>query len=308
MSVAITIKTYRRPERVVDCVRSIETYCDVPFRLYIADDSPSGLRPLELYRDLERRGHYVHIFEEHVSVTSARNFLLGQLQNEKHVLRLDDDFLFGPQTSLTAMINVLEACPHIGAVSSVERQLGQGKGKEDGELSDKQGFLLRESGALRKLEMPLELVNWHSTPDGVRFAAFDFTRNFLLIKRKVFDTVRWREELFLKGEHLAFMRDLAANYWGLAQTPDSIHLHDSRGQDSELYARARQGSGPGAVEDDSPSLIFFRDLQAVSDINFRRLYSLEGFLRSFWGKSFLFVFRKLQVFGKVWSQNGRAGG
>lgn len=307
MSVAITIKTYRRPERVVDCVRSIETYCDVPFRLYIADDSPSGLRPLELYRDLGRRGHYVHIFEEHVSVTSARNVLLGQLQKENYVLRLDDDFLFGPQTSLTAMINVLEACPHIGAVASVERQLGRGKGKEDGELSDKQGFLLRDSGALRKLEIPLELVNWRATPDGVRFAPFDFTRNFLLIKRKVFNNVRWREELFFESEHLGFMHDLFANNWGLAQTPDSVHLHDCRGQDSELYARARQGSGPGTVQGGSTFARIFGGVKG-SAISFRRLYSLESFIKSFWGKLFLFVRRKLQFFSKVSRPNGRAGG
>ena len=238
--IAILIKTYRRPSQLEMCISSIIKFSDVSYRLYIIDDSPSELRPLDLYRSLESAGHCIVLPEKQVSVTYARNYLVDQLKDEAFVLRLDDDFLFNDETCISRMIDVLLSNNAIGAVSSIERQLGDGKGVRDGDLSDKQGVFVREGRVLHKLCMPVDAVSWMTTESGARYSLFDFTRNCLLIKREVFEKVRWREELFIQGEHSAFMLDLKRAGYFPAQTPDSIHCHDERLTKDASYLDARR--------------------------------------------------------------------
>ena len=238
--IAIIIKTYCRARQVKTCIDSIFSFVDHPFRIYLADDSPKHEHPSSLYEKLIDEGHYVRFFDSKVSVTHARNYLVEQLQDEPYVLRIDDDFIFSHETSLSAMVDVLRVSDVIGAVSSVERQLGDGKGVRDGELSDKQGFFVREGRALHKLCMPVNAVSWMTTDRGTSYSLFDFTRNCLLIKREVFEKVRWREELFIQGEHSAFMLDLKRAGYFLAQTPDSIHCHDERSAKEASYLDVRK--------------------------------------------------------------------
>ena len=237
--IAVIIKTHRRPWQITRCIESIYEHCDKPYRIYIADDSPLQ-QPVDLYKDLESDGHDVYLFDSQISVTYARNYLVSQLQDESYVLRIDDDFLFSKETSLSKMVDVLESSTSIGAVSSFERQLGDGKGIRHEELSDKQGFFFRDGRVLNKICVPVESVNWLLTENGVRYGYFDFTRNCLLIKREVFEQVKWREELFIQGEHSAFMLDLKRAGFLLAQTPDSIHCHDERLAKEASYLDVRK--------------------------------------------------------------------
>ena len=106
----------------------------------------------------------------------------------------------------------------------------------DGEFSAKQGHIFLENGILLRTNVPHQAWTY-MTARGVRFAYANFTRNFLLIRRAVFDTVRWDEDLYIQGEHLAFMLDLQRAGWLLAFTPESVHLHNEEGEDaSNNYA------------------------------------------------------------------------
>ena len=98
--VAIVIKTYRRPVQVRACIDSIYKFCALPYKIYIADDSPFE-QQVELYEVLKSEGHAVYLFDSQVSVTYARNYLVSQLHDEPYVLRIDDDFLFSKETSLS---------------------------------------------------------------------------------------------------------------------------------------------------------------------------------------------------------------
>lgn len=238
--IAIILKTYCRPEVLQQCIQSILEYCDLPYRIYIADDSPINQQPLKMYEMLVREGHFVQVFEDRISVTYARNLLVEQLQDEQYVLRIDDDFLFTKNTSLEVMIDVLNSIDKIGAVSSIEKQLGDGKGVKDGELSDKQGYFFNYNRILYKVSFPVDAIDWMLTENGNRYACLDFTRNFLLIKRSVLDKVKWREELVIQGEHSAFMLDLKRAGYLLAQTPDSVHFHDERMAKSQSYINSRR--------------------------------------------------------------------
>lgn len=238
--IAIQIKTFNRPERLVLTVESIRRWCDVPYRLYIGDDGPVGPAVAELYAGLEQEGHDIIRFADRLNVTTARNRMVARLRDEAFVLRLDDDFNFTADTRLRAMLSVLAARPEIGAMSGLERQVG-GDRRAEG-LSDKQGLMILRGSTLHKVNIPAS--DWmYQQVDGVRFAYANFTRNFLLIRRAVFAQVKWREELVIQGEHSAFMMDLQKAGWALAFTPDSLHVHDESPRPAAAgYAAARRST------------------------------------------------------------------
>jgi len=115
-------------------------------------------------------------------------------------------------------------------LSDLERQIGSGKGTASGEISSKQGHIFLENGILIRTNVPPQAWTYLTT-HGLRFAYANFTRNFLLIRRNVFATVRWDEDLLIQGEHLTFMLDLQKAGWLLAFTPESVHLHNEEGED-----------------------------------------------------------------------------
>jgi GT2 family glycosyltransferase len=228
-TVAILIKTYLREGAVNSLVQTIEKYCDVPYKLYIADEFPLSKAKKSLYKELEQQGHKVVIFDESkpVSVCLARNRLVGFVDKEEYILRLDDDFHFHPGTSIANMLNILEHCPEIGALSDIEIQGVDGKGIKAGEVSSQQGFFFYNdiNKVLYKQPVPLSLWIWQKV-GMLRYAHADFTRNFLLIRKAVFEDVSWNESLQIHGEHTEFMLRLKKTGWQLAFTPDSSHIHN----------------------------------------------------------------------------------
>lgn len=241
--VAILIKTYNRPGRLLKAISSIREFCLEPYRLYIADDGEISADVNRLYDELRSEGHYIKIYPERVNVTTARNHLVSMLGPEEFVLRLDDDFNFTPETDLGAMVTVMKNRPEISAMSDLERQLGNGKGVLSGEISSKQGHTFLKDDVLHKMCVSHQCWNYLKVCD-VRFAYANFTRNFLLIRRMVFDRVKWRDDIEVHGEHAAFMLDLQAAGWALAFTPDSIHVHnESAAGDQTGYGRIRHATG-----------------------------------------------------------------
>jgi hypothetical protein len=61
--------------------------------------------------------------------------------------------------------------------------------------------------------------------DGYKYAKADFTRNMILLKREVFNKIKWDERLKFSGEHLDFLLQIKNSEWDLVFTPDSIHKH-----------------------------------------------------------------------------------
>lgn len=269
--VAIGIKTFNRGERLQKCVSAIIEHCDIPYRLYIADDGEITPAVASLYDQLAADGHVIRRYEQRVNVTTARNELVSLVEDEDFFLRLDDDFMFCPETNLGAMLTVMQRYPHLGAIAGIERQMGDGKGVPSGTISNAQGHMFILDGTLYKACLPVDDWIW-SDAGGVRFAMANFTRNFLLIRKAVFETVRWNENLIIQGEHSAFMLDLQRAGWGLAFTPDSIHLHDESGAaPSEEYRRARHRStGEEAMRAE------FRKHYGVKRIRLLHLAELAG--------------------------------
>ena len=252
--IAVLIKTLDREEALVTCLRSVRERLreqGIDHRIYLADDGPVPPGKRSLYDDLRERGHAVLELEERVGASAARNRLLGRLEDEPLVLRMDDDFELTDETDIAAMQAVLEDVPELGAVGDLERQVGDGKGVFSGQISDGQGFFERRDGTLVRRLLPPDDFEWERA-GGHRYARCDFTRNLLLIRRAVFDDVRWEERLPFAGEHEDFMLQLAAADWGVAFTPDSVHSHRDdlarRGRSTRSGEPARRRAKRAAME------------------------------------------------------------
>lgn len=244
--VAVLIKTLGREEALTNCVRSVRNRLGeqgISHRIYLADDGPVPEAKQRLYRRLRDEGHLVVEFAERVGGSRARNELADRLEEERWVLRMDDDFELAEETDVRAMRTILRDVPHLGVVADLERQIGDGKGVFSGQISRAQGFFEREGEILvSRLFPPAAFEYVWAGPH--RYAHCDFTRNMLLIRREVLREVRWEERLPFAGEHEDFMLQLAEAGWGIAFTPDSVHRHRddlaSAGPDGLREDRSRQ--------------------------------------------------------------------
>lgn len=225
--IAVLIKTLGRDMALFNCLHSVRERLEeqsLSHRIYLADDGPVGERKRELYDSLRKRGHLVLEYDERIGVSRARNELADRLEDERLVLRMDDDFELTGETDVAAMGSILEEVPSLGVIADLERQVGLGKGTFSGRLSDAQGYFERRGSLLERQMFPSGAFDYE-TAGGCRFARCDFTRNLLLIRREVLEEVRWEDRLAFAGEHEDFLLQLGVADWEVAFTPESIHRH-----------------------------------------------------------------------------------
>ena len=223
--VALYIKTFLRNPCLFEVVDSIGRYGrDLDYRIYVTDDGEIDEERAGLYERLERDGHCVIRLPFDLGASAGRNAGLEYIE-EPYVLRMDDDFVFTSWTRVERMIAVLEDCPEIGAVADLESQRYEGKGVEPGQISFGQGALAQYWTTLWKIPFDLRRLAWETAGE-VRFARCQFARNFLLIRRRLLDEIRWDPRLKIRGEHVDFMLQIVRkSQWDLAFTPDSVHEH-----------------------------------------------------------------------------------
>lgn len=224
--IAILIKTFYRDEALYGCVESIKQYCrGIPYRLYIADDGEIDERKKAFYDGLRAEGHLVLELPENTGASRSRNLLVDELRDEQYVLRMDDDFFFGPSTDIAAMLHIMRNDGNVGVVADLEQQLGTGKGAFSGQISTWQGFMDIRDRKLYIRLTPLKAFKYR-TVDGIRYAGCDFSRNMLLIRREALKEIKWDESLKFEGEHVDFLLQVKKSRWELVFTDASVHIHN----------------------------------------------------------------------------------
>jgi len=222
--VAVFIKTCHGRSSLLWILESVKfALKDIQYRIYISDESPLDEWKIDLYNKLTENGHHIEVHNHGISCGVARNLLVDQLKDEDLVLRMDDDFELGGEFCLEAMMSVLKASNEIGFCSDYERQIGNNKGVKSGSI--------RPAGGMFKINPPILTKKFHSPfkrarkVDGYNYILAEHTRNLLLIKREVFDKVKWNEDLLFQGEHVDFMLSIKEEGFLGAYTSDSIHYH-----------------------------------------------------------------------------------
>jgi len=241
--IAVFIKTFMREETFFNCIKSVMQYMsnnNISYRIYIADDGEISEKKKKLYENLRCKGHIILELPFNTGASKSRNLLLGELQDERYVLRMDDDFELTNETNILAMKKIINKKPKIGVVADLERQIGIGKSVFSKQISPYQGFFIKKGTKLVKKIVPLNKFDYFYV-DGIKCAKCDFSRNMLLIRRDIFKKIKWEEKLKFAGEHLDFMLQIKHSPWDLVFTPLSIHLHreDIENSNKSIYSKTK---------------------------------------------------------------------
>jgi GT2 family glycosyltransferase len=265
---AVLIKTLYREAALFAAIESHKRHLpEGEFRLYIADDGPVTELKAAVYEQLRSDGHVVMELPHDTGANAARNKLLDALQAEEYILRADDDFCLTPQSDIPGLAAILRDEPTLGAIAGLERQMGDGRGVLTGEISHRQGFMEWRKGGKHLVLRYRDLDEFrYKEAHGIRYALCDFTRNLLLMKREVFDSVRWDERLRFANEHEDFLLSLRRAGWQLAFSPDSVHEH-REDLPSEYQQQYQQVKGRFGRRDKASAQRFFVEKWGVHRIS-----------------------------------------
>jgi len=218
-SVTFGITTFNRPKQLNKLVVSIEhRYPKAIIR--IADNGDRQER-------IEKSNVVREVLPFDSGASACRNWLMRTVETEFLVL-LDDDFVFIPDTSIEAMVDVMDCCQMVGVVGGLVRErIAQADPTYDFEGMS----IVPTKSAMRK------------TSKGIRYRICQYVRMFVLVRKEVAETTQWQEDLKIGGEHRSFFFDLKeAGIWGVAWTPDSAIRHEIYEGDSKYKEFRARGS------------------------------------------------------------------
>jgi Glycosyl transferase family 2 len=144
--------------------------------------------------------------------SAARNFLVDATPSE-YKLIIDDDGVFTADTDIDLMARLLDGLPTVGIVGGAVARRGR--------LRSVGTMLQRNGSQLREVEAPSEFEEH----DGIRYQQVDFLPNFGLMRRGLFEHLRWDPELKTSGEHLDFYLRLPQTPYIAVFTPDAFGEH-----------------------------------------------------------------------------------
>jgi hypothetical protein len=204
-SVCVLIKTFLRDGYLFQCVKGLEEkFPEV--KIVIVDDGEDSGQKIRLYSRLRDSGHACVWLPRDSGFGAKANAGVDHCDRE-FVLVGSDDFDFGG-------LGVREGVEHLATVLENVPEIGVASGRVN----------------RRAYEATLELGdNWaretagfygSNKTGGVVYQLCDLTVNYSLIRRQVFDSVRWDDDVKIGGgEHGAFYIDVKRAGWKTAYVP-----------------------------------------------------------------------------------------
>lgn len=192
--VAIMIKTFLRDGFLFACLKDLDAnFPDA--KVVIVDDGWESVEKIRKYAELQLAGHATAWLPFDSGFGAKANAALAHCDRE-YVLVGSDDFNFGDpraRTSVERMVAVLDADRSIDVAS------GRVNGRQYESLLELENNKCREVRGFRETREAA----------GIRYHLCDLTVNFSLIRRPVFERVRWDGDVKIGGgEHGAFFIDL----------------------------------------------------------------------------------------------------
>ena len=193
--VAVMVKTFLRDGYLRTCVKGLQEFFP-DAKIVVIDDGVESFEKIRLYADLRLAGHSCIWLPFDSGFGAKANAAIEHCDRE-FVLIASDDFDFKDRVarrSVEKMLEVLDSDPFIDVAS------GRVNSRPYEGLLTINGEHCREDRGYRETRV---------TPGGVTYHLCDLTVNFSLIRRRVFDQVRWDGDVKIGGgEHGAFYIDL----------------------------------------------------------------------------------------------------
>jgi len=231
--IAIFVNTFLRDDlipRFVECCEKITNS-----RLYISDNGRVTDEKSKLYSKLIHSGHKVYLPKEfNYWWRKAFNDKLILLQDEEYILKIDDDFILNKDSNIEKFIEILDNNPDIGLIG------GQVWHVRNNRKSDYIFKVMKEN---KDGVFELKVMDF----DDKDLIYSDYTPDFWMARRELFDTIKMRENLKpAEGAHELFFRDIyKARKLGVlklkvAYTDKVIAFHE-KGGNTEEYKKHRYG-------------------------------------------------------------------
>jgi len=224
---AILVTTFLRDELLFRCIKSIRKYYkDIP--IFIGDNG----RPSEKKTKFAERYNCV-LFELpfDLGVAGVRNESLKRIPDEyEFIVICEDDIIFTKETKLECWRKILDAEPDVGIVGGL---LITPDGDE--QHYEANTWIENDTHYIEKVENP----EWRAV-DGINYFLCDLILNVFMMRRAVWDKVKWDEQFKTALEHSDFfLRVKYDSKWKVAYTPDVYMVHDSNKENTE-YLKYRQ--------------------------------------------------------------------
>ena len=221
--IAFCIKTLKRPECLEKLLYSILTYYPEANILVADDDFKFNVKYYKnLWKDLMDKGMvnkpvaYNLPFDSGLS--KSRNYLVD-ITDKDYILLLEDDFVFIDETKIMKMKTILDSDKNIGIVGGSVINGNENYGFEFN--LEKRGSTLYQKEAKRKMHKIM----------GIDYKICDCVFNFALIKKELFQSIKWDDDIKIMGEHTDFFLRLKETKWKVAYCPEVKigHEHISKG-------------------------------------------------------------------------------
>ena len=225
------IKTLNRKDSLEKLLFSIAKYYPEA-KIVVADDGKKF--DASYYKDLWKRLLEAGLHKKPVAyslpydsgLSFGRNFLIGNTYSD-YILMLDDDFVFTERTSIKKLKSLIDSDNNIGAVGGCMQENGIDVHFEH--LLEKSGNILfhRNDGD-----------NWKDY-GRIKYKFTDCVLNFVLFRRKVFETMSWDNDIKIQGEHTDFYLRLKDTDWKVVYCPEVKIDHCPNAGDEE-YLKMRK--------------------------------------------------------------------
>lgn len=199
--ICILIKTFLRNDMLHRVLRNIERHIPLA-KMVVVDDGYEHRLKVARYAELRGKGHEC-LWLPFDSGFGAKANAGTKVCDREYVLIASDDFNF-------VTPGVIEGIQKMVMVLDSDKTIGVASGRCDNRPYE--GFLERgmdEKGDfIREIRLPEYPHPCYKKVDGVAYADVDLTVNYCLVRREVFDHVKWDEDYKIGGDHATWMMDV----------------------------------------------------------------------------------------------------
>ena len=192
--VSIGIKTFLRDSHLFDAIAGIRAAMP-EVEMVIADDGRLTEDKAKLYEELKSEGHVVSVMLFDSGFGYKSNWIAQHFRRD-YLLIASDDFDFRPPVVVRGIERLVDTLDHTDADIA--------SGRVNGRPYE---FYLTDLGSKIIETAVSDEITDTDDPD-IWFVQCDLTVNYSLMKRRVFDKVKWDDDQKIgQGEHGAFFVD-----------------------------------------------------------------------------------------------------
>jgi GT2 family glycosyltransferase len=235
----ILVTTFLRDDMLFRCVESIRQYYPA-IKIYVGDN---GRPSEEKTRFLAEHNceHLMVTFD--CGVSGVRNESIALIPKlYKYIFIVEDDVVFTKGTVLSKLYKAINDSPRIGIAALMLKLNGDSEQHYEGTH-----WIEGNTKYVRKLKEPIE---WQEAAGGVKYCYCDLALNVFLMRRAVWDAVKWDAQFKTALEHADFFCSLKYKLvhgkveerkkpWRVVYVP-SVWANHAVGEETDEYKKFRR--------------------------------------------------------------------